>query len=51
MRKCERKNGQLANSVIKRYLNVSQFWTFDENEFLAARVYARDYPQHRNLEP
>jgi branched-chain amino acid transport system substrate-binding protein len=42
VRKCERKNGQLVNTVIKRYPNVSQFWTYDEKAFLANPVYARD---------
>jgi branched-chain amino acid transport system substrate-binding protein len=51
IRKCERKNRQLVNTVIKRYPNVSQFWTYDEKEFLAAPVYTRDYPPARNLEP
>src|SRR5436305_2296720 len=44
IRKCERKNGQLVNTVVKRYPNVSQFWTYDEKAFLAHPVYARDYP-------
>jgi len=51
IRKCERKKGQLVNTVIKRYPNVSQFWTYDEKEFLANPVYARDYPPAKNLEP
>jgi len=50
IRKCERKNGQLVNTVIKRYPNVSQFWTYPETEFLANPVYARDYPPARYLE-
>jgi branched-chain amino acid transport system substrate-binding protein len=50
IRKCERKNGQLVNTVIKRYPNVSQFWTYDEKAFLANPVYARDYPPAKNLE-
>jgi len=50
IRKCERKNGQLVNTAIKRYPNVSQFWTYDEKEFLAHPVYARDYPPARYLE-
>jgi branched-chain amino acid transport system substrate-binding protein len=29
IRKCERKNGQLVNAVIKRYLDVGQFWTYE----------------------
>lgn len=50
IRKCERKGGQLANSVIKTYPNVSQFWTYDQKEFLAQPVYARDVPPAKNLE-
>ncbi len=50
IRKCERKGGQLVNTVIKRYPNVSQFWTYDEKEFLANPVYSRDYPPAKNLE-
>ncbi len=51
IRRCERKNGQLVNSVIKRYPDISQFWTYDAKEFLANPVYARDFPPARNLEP
>jgi branched-chain amino acid transport system substrate-binding protein len=51
IRRCERKNGQLVNTVIKRYPDVSQFWTYDEKAFLANPVYARDYPPAKNLEP
>jgi branched-chain amino acid transport system substrate-binding protein len=51
IRKCERKNGQLVNTVVERFANVSQFWTYEEKEFLAAPVYSRDYPPARNLEP
>src|SRR5580704_11666039 len=50
IRKCERKNGQLVNTVIKRYPDVGQFWTYDEKAFLANPVYARDYPPAKNLE-
>src|SRR5215831_1049885 len=51
IRKCERKKGQLVNTVIKTYPNVSQFWTYNEKDFLANPVYARDYPPAKNLEP
>ncbi|HEY1246439.1 MAG TPA: ABC transporter substrate-binding protein [Hyphomicrobiaceae bacterium] len=50
IRRCERKGGQLVNTVIKTYPNVSQFWTYNEKEFLANPVYARDYPPAKNLE-
>jgi branched-chain amino acid transport system substrate-binding protein len=51
IRRCDRKDGELVNTVIKTYPNVSQFWTYDEKEFLANPVYARDYPPAKNLEP
>src|SRR5262249_35889681 len=51
IRKCERKNGQLVNTVIKRYPDVGQFWTYDEKAFLAAPVYARNEPPAKYLEP
>jgi branched-chain amino acid transport system substrate-binding protein len=50
IRRCDRKGGQLVNTVIKTYPNVSQFWTYDEKAFLANPVYARDYPPAKNLE-
>jgi len=50
IRRCEKKDGQLVNTVIKTYPNVSQFWTYDEKEFLANPVYTRDYPPAKNLE-
>jgi branched-chain amino acid transport system substrate-binding protein len=51
IRKCERKDGKLVNSVIKTYPDVSQFWTYDEKWFLAQPVYSRDFPPAKNLEP
>src|SRR5262245_42973801 len=50
IRRCERKGGALVNTVIKTYPGVSQFWTYNEKEFLANPVYARDYPPAKNLE-
>jgi branched-chain amino acid transport system substrate-binding protein len=50
IRRCERKGTQLVNTVIKTYPSVSQFWTYNEKEFLANPVYARDYPPAKNLE-
>lgn len=49
IRKCERKNGQMVNTIIKTYPNVSQFWTYDEKWFLAQPVYSRDYPPAKYL--
>jgi branched-chain amino acid transport system substrate-binding protein len=44
IRRCEKKAGKLANTTIKTYQKVSQFWTYDEKWFLAQPVYSRDYP-------
>jgi len=49
IRNCERKNGKLVNTVIKTYPNVSQFWTYNEKEFLSKPVYSRDYPPAKHL--
>lgn len=37
-------NGEWRNSVIKTYPKVSQFWTFDPEEYQADPPYDRDYP-------
>jgi branched-chain amino acid transport system substrate-binding protein len=50
IRKCERKDGKLVNTIIKTYPNVGQFWTYEEKAFLANPVYSRDYPPAKNLE-
>jgi len=50
IRKVERKEGRLVNSVIHTYPNVSQFWVYDEKEFLKNPVYSRDWPPAKNLE-
>jgi len=50
IRKVERKEGRLVNSVIYTYPNVSQFWTYKAEEFLKNPVYSRDFPPAKNLE-
>jgi branched-chain amino acid transport system substrate-binding protein len=50
IRRCEKKDGKLVNTVIKTYPNVSQFWTYDEKAFLAEPVYSRDSPPAKYLE-
>ena len=50
VRRCEKKDGQLTNTVIKTYPDISQFWTYPASEFLANPVYTRDYPPAKNLE-
>jgi len=52
IRKVEKKGSALVNSVIKTYPNVSQFWTYDADEFLKKPVYNREsWPENKNLEP
>ncbi|HET7200861.1 MAG TPA: ABC transporter substrate-binding protein [Burkholderiales bacterium] len=51
IRKVEKKDGRLVNTVIYTYPNVSQFWTYDPKAFLKNPVYSRDWPPARNLEP
>ena len=41
---------ELWNTVIKTYPNVSQFWTFGKEKFLAQPVYSRDFPPCKNCE-
>jgi branched-chain amino acid transport system substrate-binding protein len=50
VRKCEKKDGALVNTVVKTYPNVSQFWTYAPEEFLKNPVYSRDWPAAKNLE-
>jgi branched-chain amino acid transport system substrate-binding protein len=44
IRKVEKVGGQLQNTVIHTYPNVSQFWKFKPEEFLKQPVYSREYP-------
>jgi branched-chain amino acid transport system substrate-binding protein len=50
IRRVERKEGRLINAVIYTYPNVSQFWTYNPQEFLKNPVYSRDWPPARYLE-
>ena len=48
----KKKDKKLVNAVIKTYPNVSQFWTYNPDEFLKKPVYNRDtYPENKYLEP
>ena len=50
IRKVERINGKLTNSIIKTYPGVTQFWKYKSADFLASPVYSRDYPVSNNIE-
>ena len=41
IRRVERVNGELQNTVIDTFPNVSQFWTFDPTRYLSEPLYAR----------
>jgi branched-chain amino acid transport system substrate-binding protein len=44
IRKVERAGGQLQNTVIHTYPNVSQFWTYNRGEYLKLPPYDRNNP-------
>ena len=44
IRKVEKKDGRLVNTNVHTYSKVSQFWTYDQKEFLKHPVWSRDYP-------
>lgn len=44
IRKVEKKGGELWNTVIHTYPNVSQFYNYKPDEFLKQPVYDRNYP-------
>lgn len=48
IRRVERKDGRLQNTVIHTIENVSQFWNYPEAEFLKAPPYSRNYPPCRS---
>ena len=44
IRKVEKKDGELWNTVLKVYPNVSQFWTYKPDQYMKDPVYSRDVP-------
>ena len=44
VRKVEKKEGELWNTVIHTFPAVSQFWPSPPEEFLKQPVYSRDFP-------
>lgn len=44
IRKVEKIDGKLQNTVIDKIEDVSQFWKYDPKEFLSRPVYSRDFP-------
>jgi branched-chain amino acid transport system substrate-binding protein len=44
VRKVEKKDGELWNTVVHTFTGVSQFWKYPPEQFLKDPVYSRDYP-------
>jgi branched-chain amino acid transport system substrate-binding protein len=44
IRKVERVDGKLQNTVIHTYPEVGQFWKYNPQEFLKQPVYSREFP-------
>jgi branched-chain amino acid transport system substrate-binding protein len=50
VRKVEKKEGALWNTVIHTFPAVSQFWKYPPEEFLKQPVYSRDFPPCPNCQ-
>jgi branched-chain amino acid transport system substrate-binding protein len=50
IRKVERVDGKLQNTVIYTYPMVSQFWTYKKEDYLKEPLYDRNYPPCRYCE-
>jgi branched-chain amino acid transport system substrate-binding protein len=50
IRKVEKKDGQLVNTTIATYPGVSQFWTYDPQQFISGPQFSRDVPAAKFLE-
>jgi branched-chain amino acid transport system substrate-binding protein len=48
VRKIEKRDGELWNTVIHTFPAVSQFWKYPPEQFLKDPVYSRDYPSCRH---
>jgi branched-chain amino acid transport system substrate-binding protein len=44
VRKVERVEGKLQNTVIATFPNVGQFWKYNAGEYMKLPLYTRDYP-------
>jgi branched-chain amino acid transport system substrate-binding protein len=50
IRRVDRIDGELQNTVIATLPDVSQFWTYDPETFLSNPVYSRDHPGCANCQ-
>jgi branched-chain amino acid transport system substrate-binding protein len=44
IRRIEKAGGQLTNITQKTYQNISQFWPYEEQDYLRQPVYSREWP-------
>jgi branched-chain amino acid transport system substrate-binding protein len=44
IRRIEKAGGKLTNVTLKTYQNVSQFWPYNEQEYLKQPPYTREWP-------
>src|SRR4051794_3293185 len=50
IRKVERKDGQLVNTIVETFPEISQFWSYEPKAFLGMPAYSRESPAAKNLE-
>ena len=50
IRKVARVNGNLTNTIVKTYPQVSQFWTYDPKQAVKQPIFSRDFPPSKYLE-
>ena len=50
IRKVERRDGQLVNTIVETFREVNQFWTYEPKAFMSGPQYSRDQPAARFLE-
>lgn len=50
IRKVARVDGKLANTILKTYPQVSQFWTYDPATFVTQPIFSREFPPSKYLE-
>jgi branched-chain amino acid transport system substrate-binding protein len=51
VRKVEKVNGHLQNTVIHTFPDVSQYWKYTADEFLKQPVYSKDFPACKYCSP
>jgi branched-chain amino acid transport system substrate-binding protein len=50
IRRVARVAGKLANTILKTYPQISQFWTYDPATFVTQPIFSREFPPSKYLE-